>query len=206
MNTPFNVLAIGAHPDDIELGCGGSLAKLIRQGANVRTLVVTQGHRGADSKFDRINETDEALRLLGVTDLHYAEMTDTRLHDHFNELIALIEQHVKEFNPQRVYTMFERDRHQDHRAVFEASIVACRSVRQILTYETPSSWPNFNPVVFEELDAPDMDLKVEALKRHLSQADRDYTQPEHLSIAAGFRGQQISLGKAEGFIPYKFVL
>lgn len=206
MKTPARILAIGAHPDDIELGCGGSIAKLIRQGAHVRTLVLSQGHRGADSKFDRISETNEALRLLGVEDLHFAELTDTRMHDHFNELITLIEQHVKEFNPDRVYTMFEHDRHQDHRTVFEATIVACRGVRQILSYETPSSWPNFNPVVFEELAQEDMDVKIDALKCHLSQAYRDYTQRGHLSVSANFRGQQIGLGMAEGFIPYKFVL
>lgn len=206
MNTPLRVLAIGAHPDDIELGCGGSLAKHIAQGAQVRTLVLTQGHHGADSSFDRIAETTEALQLLGIKDLHFSTLTDTRVRDHFNELVALIETHVRETTPDRVYTMFERDRHQDHRAVFEASIVACRSVRQIFSYETPSSWPNFDPVVFEELSEKELAVKIAALEKHISQSDRDYTQPEHLTTAARFRGQQVGLRQAEGFIPYKLVL
>lgn len=202
----MRILAIGAHPDDIELGCGGSLAKLIGQGAEVRTLVLSRGVHGGGDIFDRQQETHEALTSLGITDTHYGDFPDTRLREHLNEMIKYMEGHVREFNPRRVFTMFERDRHQDHRAVFEASIVACRRVPQIFCYETPSSWPNFDPSIYESLDEEDMERKVEALLKHHSQADRDYTQPDHLRTAAKFRGQQVGLPMAEGFIPYKLVL
>lgn len=199
------MLAIGAHPDDIELGCGASLAKLVAQGFTVSALILSDGRDGTRNNLDRMQETTEALKLLGVHTIHTRNFSDRQLGQDMSGLIQAIEEVVQEFNPSRVYTMFEHDRHQDHRAVYQASIVACRKVPQILSYETPSSWPNFTPTIYEEV-GPHLETKVEALQRHTSQKDRDYTQPAHLRCSAQFRGQQVGLGYSEGFIPYKFVL
>jgi len=66
VKTPQFILAVGAHLDDIELGCGGSLAKLIEEGSHVTALVLSQGRRGADSRMNRPEETRQALERLGV--------------------------------------------------------------------------------------------------------------------------------------------
>ena len=198
------VLAIGAHPDDIELGCGGSLARLTAAGVPVRALILSRGRRGLMSDEDRAEETASALALLGVGDVVVHDFPDTRLWLHVNEMVDLIEWHVRDLEPQRVYTMFQHDRHQDHRAVYEASAIACRSVPQLFGYETPSCYPHFMPTVFERIGA-ELETKVEALKRHASQGARVYMQEEKVRAAAMFRGAQVSTGPAEGFIPYKFV-
>lgn len=200
-----SILALGAHPDDLELGCGATLAKLVARGAEVTAVILSDGGLGADLGFDRSKETREALTTLGVQSVVQHRFPDTRLHEHLNELIAAIEAHVKEVAPQRVYTMFHDDRHQDHRAVYHASIVACRKVPQILAYETPSSYPNFVPTVFEPVDEF-MERKVGALKLHKSQGDRLYMHEDKIRSAAHFRGVQVDLGQTEGFIPYKLVL
>jgi LmbE family N-acetylglucosaminyl deacetylase len=101
--------------------------------------------------------------------------------------------------------MFDQDRHQDHRAVYQASAVACRSVPQILGYETPSSYPNFVPTIFEPVDSF-MERKIDALKLHMSQGNRLYMHEVKVRSAAHFRGVQVDLGQTEGFIPYKLVL
>lgn len=196
------ILALGAHPDDLELGCGATLAKLIKRGATVRAVVFSRGRVGASSAFDRAAETRTALASLGVEDVHIHDFPDTRLHERLNDLIEAIEVHVRETTPDRVYTMFKDDRHQDHRAVYQASAVACRRAPQILAYETPSSYPNFVPTVFERVD-DFMELKVEALKLHQSQAERQYMNEDMVRSAAHFRGVQVELGRAEGFFPYK---
>lgn len=196
------ILALGAHPDDLELGCGATLAKLIKRGATVRAVVFSRGRVGASSAFDRAAETRTALASLGVEDVHIHDFPDTRLHERLNDLIEAIEVHVRETTPDRVYTMFKDDRHQDHRAVYRASAVACRRAPQILAYETPSSYPNFVPTVFERVD-DFMELKVEALKLHQSQAERQYMNEDMVRSAAHFRGVQVELGRAEGFFPYK---
>jgi LmbE family N-acetylglucosaminyl deacetylase len=205
MKTLGSVLAIGAHPDDIELGCGGSLAKLVEMGVNVRALILSRGTVGNRADHDRLDETRRALKLLGVTDVVTADFPDTRMYLHAAEVITCIEAQVRDLKPDRVYTMFENDRHQDHRTTFEATIVACREVRQILSYETPSSLIDFQPQVIEDI-GDYLGRKIDALALHKSQCDRPYTQPEAMRIKAMFRGQQVGIGPAEGFIGYKIIL
>ncbi len=200
-----NILAIGAHPDDIELGCGASLAKFVECGVHVRALVLTEGQVGNRTGDSRVEETRAALSLLGVEDIYTEQYPDTKLGSCLNEIIKVIESHVNDIDPDRVYTMYENDRHQDHRATFEASIVACRSARQILCYETPSSWTNFEPQVFECVDGYH-ERKIAALALHKSQRDRPYTQPDAMRTSGQFRGQQIGVKVAEAFIGYRVVL
>ncbi len=204
MDSANTILALGAHPDDLELGCGATLAKLVEAGSRIRAVVFSHGSIGATPGFDRAEETRAALTSLGVQDIHVHNLPDTRLHEHLNDLISMMQVHVRETSPFRVYTMFKEDRHQDHRAVHQASLVACRRVPQILAYETPSSYPNFMPTVFEAV-GEHMKRKVEALKLHQSQAERLYMNEDMIRSAAHFRGVQVELGRAEGFIPYKII-
>ena len=199
------VLAIGAHPDDLELGCGATLAKLISQGVHVRALVLTKGTRGCSDRDNREAETREALDRLGVKDFVQHDLPDTQLPAFLNEVIHLICEQVQDLNPQRVYTMFREDRHQDHRAVHEASMVACRPVPQILGYETPSSQPAFTPSVWEPIDERFLVLKIAALMSHVSQAHRLYMQGDQVRAIARFHGYQINSGPCEAFVPYKLI-
>ena len=199
------ILAIGAHPDDIELGCGGSLAKATKAGRPVHALIFSKGRRGALSDEDRAQETRCAHGQLGIADVAVHDFEDTCLWIKLNEMVAIIEEAVGRINPVRVYTMYQHDRHQDHRAVYEASAIACRKVPQLLGYETPSSYPNFIPTIFEPIEA-DLETKITALKCHASQGNRLYMQEHSIRSAAHFRGVQVDLGPCEGFIPYKMVL
>jgi LmbE family N-acetylglucosaminyl deacetylase len=205
MDRVKTVLALGAHPDDLELGCGATLAKLSASGVAVHAVIFSDGEQGGPSGSDRAAETRIALEGLGVASVTQHEFVDTRLHEALNDLIACIEDHVRAVAPDRVYTMFHLDRHQDHRTVHEASVVACRKVPQILGYETPSSYPNFMPTVFEPID-DFIEAKIAALKLHASQGERLYMQQEKIRSAAHFRGVQVDLGQTESFIPYKLVL
>lgn len=205
MKAVSKVLAIGAHPDDIELGCGATLAKLISQGTEVRALVLSPGTKGANIEvFDRKAETIKALNHLGISEIYLGDFADTYMFQYLNQIISFIEQHVREFAPDRVYTMYDQDRHQDHRTTYEASIVACRRVPQLLGYETPSSWPQFVPTMHEDV-TDHFERKIEALLMHVSQADREYTQPEDLTVSARFRGRQVGRKHCEGFIPYRYI-
>lgn len=200
-----SVIAIGAHPDDIELGCGGSLLQLSRRGYQTRAIVFSRGRRGALTAEDRAKETLAGLARIGVTDVHVYDFEDTMLWRDVHSLVAIIEMHVGEVRPSRAYTMFKHDRHQDHRAVYEASAIACRDVPQLLGYETPSSYPNFRPTIFQSIDDV-LEEKIAALNCHASQGRRLYMQADKVRAAANFRGAQINLGPAEGFIPYKVII
>lgn len=205
MNEGGRVLAIGAHPDDLELGCGATLAKLAARGVHVRAIILTAGRSGTTQTYDRAFETRNALNTLGVRDIWQGEYPDTRLPEVIGDIVTTIEEHCKDLEPHRVYTMFEHDRHQDHRATYEASIIACRRIPQILSYETPSSWPSYTPVVFEQVGRY-VERKIEALRHHISQRHRMYMQEQQIRCNAQFRGHQIGSGPCEGFIPYKLIL
>ncbi|HEY6869917.1 MAG TPA: PIG-L deacetylase family protein, partial [Novosphingobium sp.] len=191
--------------DDIELGCGGSLLQLSAQGYAIRAVVFSRGQRGALSDEDRARESALAFSKIGIDDVHIYDFPDTKLWQNLNELIAVIEGHVKDVRPCRVYTMFQHDRHQDHRVVYEATAVACRNVPQLLGYETPSSYPHFRPTVFQAIEA-ELDSKIAALQCHASQGARLYMQEHSVRAAAAFRGAQIGMGPAEGFMAYKLVI
>src|SRR2546427_789520 len=118
----LNILAIGAHPDDIELGCGGSLAKLARAGSRIHALVLSRGGRGCHAGIDRSEESHRALRRLGVAEVIQKDFPDTRFPACRNDIIASIEQACAVIGPGRVYTMCGEDHHQDHRTVHEAMV------------------------------------------------------------------------------------
>ena len=198
------VLALGAHPDDLELGRGATLAKLAKAGTRICAVIFTDGSEGAADAHDRAAETRAALTALGVHEVVQHAFDDTRLYLSLNEVIRVIEEQVADYRPQRVYTMFAGDRHQDHRTIYDASVVACRNVQQILGYETPSSYPNFAPTYFEDI-AEHVDAKVGALKMHASQGSRLYMQEDKILAAAHFRGVQVGVHQAEAFIPYKML-
>ncbi|WP_158601797.1 PIG-L deacetylase family protein [Solilutibacter pythonis] len=200
-------LFIGAHPDDIELGCGGTIAKFIERDIEPYCLVATRGGTAAFG-HDRVQETATALNTLGVPmeNIVQHDFPDARLDSvPLFELIRCIENTVASIKPDRVYTMFREDRHQDHRAVFHASDVACRKVPQILVYETPSAYPNFVPTFFEALSPAQIQLKKTALAAHVSQGERIYMDHEAITAACKFRATQVGLNQCEGFIAHKFI-
>lgn len=203
---PERILAIGAHPDDIELSCGGTLAKYAKNGADVFVLVLTRGELLSVNKgTDRVEESERAFSVLGIKNISFYDLPDTRVYERLQEVISLIEDFCKKFDPQRVYTMSQADKHQDHWAAHMATMAACRNIPQILGYETPSTFPSFSPVVFEDITSF-LELKVEALGNHGSQKKKPYMQRNATTIRAGFRGLQINVEAAEAFEAYRFLL
>lgn len=204
------ILAIGAHPDDIEIGCGATLTRHVDEGANVIAVIMTEGDKGKTKEYNRIQETSRALEHLGVDQIVYFDYPDTRLEFFTDELITSLESVIKMVPDNapliRTYTMCCRDRHQDHRAVYNASIVACRAVKQILTYETPSGWFSFRPDIFSDISEFHLEKKLRALQEHHSQQHRNYMNPEQIRSVARFRGQQSGCELGEAFTVYRMVI
>jgi LmbE family N-acetylglucosaminyl deacetylase len=195
----MNILAIGAHPDDIEFGCGGTLLKYSRQGNNVFLLVLTQGSCGGDSAV-RKKEQEQAAEFMGAKGLFWGGFKDTELVDN-HELILKIEELVVHVSPDIVFLNYSEDVHQDHRAANQAGVSATRYIKEVLFYEVPST-QGFEPDIFVDINDVLAD-KLELLKLHASQVDR--TRVENLSIlesaqsCANFRGFQGRIKFAEGF-------
>lgn len=109
-----DVLAIGAHPDDIELSCGGTIAKLVRQGHTVALADITQGELGTrGTKEIRAREAQEAARILGVTTRRNLKIPDGGI-DIKKENILKVITLIRELQPSLLVIPHGVERHPDH--------------------------------------------------------------------------------------------
>jgi LmbE family N-acetylglucosaminyl deacetylase len=192
----MRILAIGAHPDDIELGAGGSIAKHVKQGDEVHFLVLTSGEQSG-TRSEREREAKESARVLKVNSIRFGGIQDTRVTDGI-ETIMVIEDIINEIKPDRVYTQCPRDRHQDHRNTAFATFSAARRVPEILSYESPDSYPNFIPQYYVQITKT-ISQKIFALKKFRSQQNKRCFEASAIKGLAQFRGYQIEVPYAEAF-------
>ena len=180
------VLAIGAHPDDVEIGCGGALAKHNADYDVLHILTLSRGSAGGDVNV-RAVEAHDAAALVGAR-LEMANLRDTAITDGA-ETIAIIEAAIRELEPTHVYTHSLEDTHQDHRAVHAASLVAARSVPNVYCYQTPSSTVDFKPHRFVDITHY-IDKKIELIGAYKSQVARmESMQPDVIVSTARYWGR-----------------
>ena len=202
----MKVLGVSSHPDDAVLGCAGAIANHVRIKDEVFLLFLTRGEEGGDPKV-RVKEAIESAKVLGVPKkmLRFENLSDTRLFENLRKTILAIERIVGIFQPDRVYTPSDKDRHQDHIAAAIATKAACRHVPQIFAYESPSTQAEFSPQVF--IDISDvLSLKSKAIRLHRSQMGKVYTKDEAVKGLARFRGLQAGVKAAEAFEVYRIIL
>ncbi|MGM0442266.1 MAG: PIG-L deacetylase family protein [Elusimicrobiota bacterium] len=198
-----NILAVGPHPDDIEIGCGGTLLKLT-ENFNIHLLILTQGKVGGNT---RKSEQEASADILGVKKIWWGKYTDTKIPSS-REPIVFIEKIINKVDPEIIFTNYFQDTHQDHRAVADSMQSATRYKKNVLFYEVPTSI-EFNPTVFMDIGSV-WEKKKELLKAHASQVNA--TRIKGLSIlesaksCAIFRGYQGRTKYAEGFLPLRFSL
>lgn len=176
------VLAVGAHPDDVEIGCGGALLDHRRRGDQIVILTLSRGAIGGD-QLRRMAEAEAAASRVGAR-LLLADLPDTRL-DPGVETIRLIEAVVKSVDPTVVYVHSKHDNHQDHRAVHTAVISASRQVPRVYAYQSPSATNDFSPTRFVPVDGV-IAQKVEVLSLFESQNERAYLEPEMVIASARY--------------------
>lgn len=202
----MNILAIGAHPDDVEFGCGGALIKYALKGHQTYLLVVTDGQRGGDPLVRR-KEQEAAAQVLGCRNVFWGGRQDTEVPID-RDLIQGIEDALHLVKPDLLFVHWGDDTHQDHRHLSSAVVTASRYTRNVLFYEGPTT-SNFTPSVFVEIESV-LERKLHALQAHASQVVK--TGVEGTSIldvaraAAHFRGIQGRVRHAEGFAPLRLFL
>lgn len=147
------VLIVAAHPDDEVLGCGGTIAKLIETGSQVRVAFLADGvySRKADSKIleneliQRRAAAKKACGLLGVTDIYFGNFPDNEMdRETLLTITRKVEEIINDFLPDTIFTHHIGDVNIDHQLTHRAVVTACRpqigkSVKHIFSFETPSS-------------------------------------------------------------------
>lgn len=194
----MNILAVGAHPDDIEFGCGGSLVKYFNRGNRIALYVFTGGDSGG-SKEIRKKEQEEMAKKINAK-IFWGKYDDTCIPT-CKEAIQKLEDVISEVKPDLVLVNWPDDTHQDHRTVADITVSATRYIKNVLFFEVPTS-KGFEPDVFVDIGDVMKD-KMELLETHASQVFA--TRIAGLSIlesatsCANFRGFQGRVKYAEGF-------
>lgn len=203
----MKILAVGAHPDDIEIGCGATLCKFAAQGHITGMVVCSHGTVYAGRPDTRVREQKDACSILGVStdNLFFGTFLDAAIR-HDRALVNFLETCLGIFEPDIFLTPWPDDTHQDHVAVARACLSAARRSYQILQYATLSS-VNFEPTVWSDVEGF-VEKKVAAIKAHDSQNTRIDVAGNSLSdlalINANYMGTQSRLFKqCEGFVPYR---
>ena len=219
----MRVLFIGAHPDDIEIECGGTMAKCAKRGDTVICCHLSDGDLGhveiMPDELGKIRreETKKALTLGGASEVIWGGFHDLDVFEHNKESVDKVVEIIRHANPDFIVTHAPDDYMPDHIAtynlVFAASFAAgvphYKSKCETVTATVPvffmetASGIGFVPEVYVDI-TDEMDTKKEMLKCHQSQLkwlldhdNIDFT--EKLEIVARYRGYQCGAKYAEGF-------
>jgi LmbE family N-acetylglucosaminyl deacetylase len=193
-----SILAIGAHPDDIEIAAGATLAKMNDAGYCIDGLILTHGEKGGDRKTRPV-EAKRGAEFIGLDTVEVLDFTDAHLSDEMIAITNAIEEKIAQTQPGIILTHSIHDLHQDHQAVYQATMRAARSTRvTILCYESPSVTQDFHPTYFIDVEKY-VNVKIQAVREHWDQRNKPYMKPELLRGKLVFRGSQAKVDYAEGF-------
>ncbi len=205
----MKIMAIGAHLDDIEIACGGTLAKAIAAGHQVKALIMSKsGYTNKEGGVQRsddvaVEEGVQALRTLGIADIEILDFP-TKDIPFRSDVVNAIDVSMAKYNPDIVFTHHPFDTHQAHEGVSKATIAAARRKNTVFFYEpiTPSgrSYVPFKPSLYVDIEAT-LDKKIESLKCHKSEYNKFGAEDwiEGVRCRCGFRGYEIGKKFAEAF-------
>ncbi|HOV86318.1 MAG TPA: PIG-L family deacetylase [Syntrophobacteraceae bacterium] len=219
----MNVLVVAAHPDDEVLGCGGTIARLSREGHAIDVAILGEGitsrYRARDdadaATVEALHERSrEVARLLGVRDLSLHNLPDNRFDTvPLLDIVKIVEDLVSRFRPEVILTHHGDDLNVDHAIAFRAVLTATRPViampvKEIHAFEVPSSteWAfgrlhrGFRPNVFVNITTTTA-AKIQAMRVYESEvrAFPHPRSPEALQALARYRGSSSGCEAAEAF-------
>ena len=218
------ILVVAAHPDDEVLGCGGTIARHVAEGAQVHVVFMSDGvgSRGscdANGISKRNQAREKALNILGVAACYALNFQDNRMDSiALLDVVQALEPILARVRPTRVYTHHAGDLNVDHRITHQAVITACRpvpgnSVSEILTFEiisstdfAPKGLPCFEPNFFLEISGY-MHSKLEDLAAYgMEMRPPPHSRSIlHAESLAHHRGSSVGLIAAEAFEVIRWV-
>ena len=198
----MNILAIGAHPDDIELGCGATLLAHRDRGDQLALLVMTTGEQGPQAAKSRVVEQEDAAELLGAQ-LHWGGFEDGAIPEG-RPAVDMIQAVARESAADVVYVPVPRDTHQDHRATGVASLAAARRMSRVLGYESPTS-QGFSANLYVDVTGL-IERKLDLLRAHVSQVLKNgLVDMPAVEAQARYHGFNARIWEAEAFESHRFV-
>lgn len=194
---PRIILAIGAHPDDIEIGCGGSLIAHKENGHRVYGLILSDGEKGGDREI-RLEEAKKSAKVMGLDDLYFLHLYDANIAEGVST-IDKIKEIINKVNPDTIYTHTDKDSHQDHRNTSKAVRSAAHNISRIFLFEGVRTYPEFNPHVNVDITST-YERKIAAVCCHESQEGKSFTV-DRIAAMGSYWGIKTNVKYAEAFEP-----
>ncbi len=199
------ILFIGAHPDDIELGAGGTLSKLVCDGNEV--ICATLSHNIRTNGKEKLPEQNKkSLKTLGVKEKNILieNFNSRHFHEHRQEITDYFCKLKDAYSPDVVFVHNPHDLHRDHKVVSEEAMRPFRDV-SLLNYEVNRSTIKFEPHLFVEISKDDLDRKVKALNCYDIYKGRNYLEAKSLEATSSVRGIIIEKPLVEAFEVVKII-
>lgn len=215
------ILIVAAHPDDEVLGCFGTVARLIREGAEAYTLILGEGktsrdeERQVEDKKEEIavlnDEIKNANNIIGIKKVFVESFPDNRFDSvDLLDIIKVISKVKDEVRPDIIFTHYEHDLNIDHQITYKAVVTATRPmqdecVKEIYSFEILSStewnYPiSFSPDTYYDI-SDTLDLKIKAMTEYISELC-EYPHPrslEGIELSAKYQGMRVGEKSVEAF-------
>ena len=203
-------LVLAPHTDDGEFGCGGTMARLVEAGCEVRYVAFSIATRSLPEGFppDTLaREVREATAALGIPaeQLTVHDFDVRTFPERRQEILELLIGLWNELEPDVVFQPSLHDIHQDHRTLADEGLRAFKRTT-ILGYEIPWNNFDFSYQAYVSLDRRHLQKKVDALEKYASQQHRRYANPEYVWNVARTHGINVNREYAEVFQVYRAIV
>lgn len=200
----MKVLLLSPHTDDVEMGAGGTIAKLIEEGHEIKWAVFSTCEDAAPSGMPKDSMKKEFLkvvRMLGIKDYEIYNFENKRFPEQRQKILDTMHELKNKTKPELVICPSMNDTHQDHNTIAMEAFRCFKKSANIIGYEMPWNKINFSPTFFSDLSEEHMKKKLEILNCYESQIalKRNYFSKDFVMGLAKVRGVQSNSDYAEAF-------
>ena len=203
-------MVLAPHTDDGELGCGGTIARAVSEGAKVFYVAFSTAEASVPEGFARNQleiEVREATAILGIPEDHLFvyKYQVRKLNYVRQEILEELIRLRSLIQPELVFLPSSKDIHQDHVTIYKEGV---RAFKHCTLFGYELLWNNlsFSTDCFITLDPPHLETKIAALGAYKTQEGRHYMRPEFIRSLATVRGTQINVEYAEAFEVVRIIL
>lgn len=192
------VLFLGAHPDDIEIGCGALIHHIVKQ-TEILCVTLSDNQKNPDLKNVK-DEHIKSMKVLGVPDekVVFGPFTTRVFPDARQEILEYFLKLRREFQPDLIFVHSKQDVHQDHLTMTDEALRAFRGIT-VLGFDVVRSSYGFFPHFLVEVTEEDVQKKIEALSQYETYRDRYYFNSELTRSIMVRHGALAEIPFAEGF-------
>lgn len=197
------ILLLSPHPDDIEFGCGASIARWVREGHEIHLLIFSPCNRSMPVGFQEnelYRESEKACQILGIDESNIVRHAFP-VRDFPEQRQAILEKLIeyrKSYYPDLVVLPNSKDIHQDHQTIYQEGLRAFKH-SSVIGYELPWNSLEFRSNYHSSVTKKDLNKKFKAIQQYKTQHHRPYFDEDFFTGLARMRGTQINQDFAEAF-------